>query len=185
MRADVEAQRRPAVLARRDEPVVQLLRRRAHVGLGARAARELHQRVRLLGAGAEDAARPVVLEAARRPGARRWRAAPRRACRPRSPVAHAVELEARAAARDRRCPPARQAEAAASSIASSSPMRALARMSCVRVSRRTEPAAAAGAVLPQLVVRAARVVAQVDVREPRVVGRIGRRAAAASRRRRR
>ena len=56
--------------------------------------------------------------------------------------------------------------------------RALPRISCVRVSRRTlNQLPAAGAVLPQLVVRAARVVAQVDVVEPGLLGRVDRRAA--------
>ncbi len=63
-RADVEAHRRPAVLARGDETGVELDLRGARVGLGARAARELHQRVGLVGARGGDAARPVVLEAA-------------------------------------------------------------------------------------------------------------------------
>ena len=63
---------------------------------------------------------------------------------------------------------------------------ALARMSCVRVSRRTlNQLSAAGAVQPQLVVRAAWVVAQVDVLEPRGFGRIDSRPLDALRRRRR
>ena len=57
-------QRRPAVLAVGDETVVELLLRRARIGLGARAARELDQRIRLVGAGGDDAARAVILEAA-------------------------------------------------------------------------------------------------------------------------
>ncbi len=47
-----------------NEAVVQLDLGRARVGLAARAAAQFDQRVRLLGAGGEDAARPVVLERA-------------------------------------------------------------------------------------------------------------------------
>ena len=63
-RPQVEADGWPAVLARGSEAVVQLDLGGADVGLGARAAAQLHERVRLLGAGAEDAARAVILEAA-------------------------------------------------------------------------------------------------------------------------
>ena len=54
---------RPGVDAGGGEPVVELDLGRAQVGLGARAFAELDQRGRLLRAGGEDAARPVVLEA--------------------------------------------------------------------------------------------------------------------------
>ena len=63
--AGIKAHGRPAVLAARDDALVQLLHRRARVGLGARASRELHQRAGLFGAGAVNTARAVVLEAAR------------------------------------------------------------------------------------------------------------------------
>src|SRR5205823_10784472 len=64
-RADVERERGPAVLARRDEAVEQLGGCRAHVGLGPRATRKLHQCVRLFAPGAMDPARAMVLEAPR------------------------------------------------------------------------------------------------------------------------
>ena len=80
-RQQVEAQRRPAVLARGVEPVVELDRRRPRVRLAPRAGAQLDQRIRLLRAGGEDAARAVILERAADQRARRWRAAPRRACR--------------------------------------------------------------------------------------------------------
>ncbi len=60
----VEAQRRPAVLALRHQPVIQLDHGGAGVGLVPPAGPQLDQRVRLLRPGGEDAARPVVLEAA-------------------------------------------------------------------------------------------------------------------------
>ena len=63
-RAQVEGERGPAVLRLRDQAVVELALRRLDVRLGARLRADLHQRVRLLDAGADDAARPVVLEAA-------------------------------------------------------------------------------------------------------------------------
>ena len=63
-RADVEAQRRPAVLARGDQPVVELGRGRARVRLAPRAGAQFDQRVRLFRACREDAARAVILERA-------------------------------------------------------------------------------------------------------------------------
>ncbi len=61
-RADVECKRRPAVLARSAEPVVELDLGRAQVGCEpAGPAGEADERVRLLRAGAEDPARPVIL----------------------------------------------------------------------------------------------------------------------------
>jgi hypothetical protein len=62
-RADVEGERGPAVLAPGLEAVAELLDRGAGVGLEAAwAAGGAHQRVRLVGAGGDDAAGPVVLE---------------------------------------------------------------------------------------------------------------------------
>ena len=63
-RLHVEFQRRPAVLARGVEPVVKLDHGRARIGLAPRAGPQLDQRIRLFGAGAEDAARPVIFERA-------------------------------------------------------------------------------------------------------------------------
>ena len=60
----VERERGPAVLACRDQPVLQLGHGRPAVGLGARPFAEPHERVRLLRTGREDAARAMVLEAA-------------------------------------------------------------------------------------------------------------------------
>src|SRR5262249_41411281 len=57
-------ERRPAVLALGDKPVVKLGHGGAGIGLGAHVSAEAHQRVRLLGPGGENAARPVILEAA-------------------------------------------------------------------------------------------------------------------------
>ncbi len=62
-RADVELDRGPAVLAAGDEALVELDLGRPDIGLGARALAELDQRVRLLGAGRDDAARAMVFEA--------------------------------------------------------------------------------------------------------------------------
>src|SRR5690606_15080100 len=62
--AEIEPQRWPAVLAARRESREDLDLRGAHIGLGARPGAELDQGVRLLGTGAEDAARPMILEAA-------------------------------------------------------------------------------------------------------------------------
>jgi hypothetical protein len=63
IRADVEGERGPAVLAPGLEAVAELLDRGAGVGLEAAwAAGGAHQRVRLVGAGGDDAAGPVVLE---------------------------------------------------------------------------------------------------------------------------
>ena len=61
--AQVEADRRPAVDARRLQAVVQLDLGGDVVGQRLRARPELHQRVGLLDAAADDSARPVVLEA--------------------------------------------------------------------------------------------------------------------------
>ena len=59
--ADVVSERRPAVLARRHEAIVELDLGRAHVrGEAARAAREADERVRLFRSGGEDAARPMI-----------------------------------------------------------------------------------------------------------------------------
>jgi hypothetical protein len=64
-RADVALERRPAVLARRAETLEDLGDRRPRVGLeAAPAAVGADERVRLLAAGRQDAARPVVLERA-------------------------------------------------------------------------------------------------------------------------
>src|SRR6185437_3384572 len=63
-RAEVEAERGKAVLALRHEPIIELDHRGAGVGLGTRVAAQAHQRAGLLRPGAQNAARPVVLEAA-------------------------------------------------------------------------------------------------------------------------
>ena len=60
----VEAQRRPAVLACGFEAIIELDRRRLCVRFAARAVAQLDQRVRLFRAGGENPARPVILEAA-------------------------------------------------------------------------------------------------------------------------
>ena len=59
------AERRPAVLRMRRQPVIEFLHRGADVRcLARRVAFDLDQRVGLLGAGGKDAARAVVLERA-------------------------------------------------------------------------------------------------------------------------
>ena len=63
-RTDVAFEGRPAVLARAREPVEELHLGGAQVGLGPPVPPEADQRVGLLGAGPQDAARAVVLEAA-------------------------------------------------------------------------------------------------------------------------
>ncbi len=64
-----------------DQPVDELdLRRAEHRLLGGRAA-DRDERVRLLGAGGHDPARPAVVDARPRRRRRRWPAARRRACR--------------------------------------------------------------------------------------------------------
>ena len=64
-RADVEGERRPAVLRDRVQPVIELLHGGPHVRRLARGvALDRHQRIGLLGAGRQDAARPMVLERA-------------------------------------------------------------------------------------------------------------------------
>ncbi len=63
-RQDIEAERRPAVLARGVETVVKLDRRGARVGLAPGAGAQLDEGVGLLRAGRHDAARPVIFERA-------------------------------------------------------------------------------------------------------------------------
>ena len=63
-RHDVETERRPAILAFGNQAVEQLDRGRARVGLLARPAAQFDDRVGLLRTGGQDAARPMVLEAA-------------------------------------------------------------------------------------------------------------------------
>jgi len=64
-RADVEAERRPAVLRHGLQAVIELLHGGAHIGRDAPGiAADADQRVRLLRARAEHAARPVILERA-------------------------------------------------------------------------------------------------------------------------
>ena len=63
-RLHIEFQRRPAVLARGVEAIVKLDHGGARIGLAPRSRPHLDQRIRLLGAGAEDAARPVIFERA-------------------------------------------------------------------------------------------------------------------------
>ena len=63
-RHHVEGERGPAVLAAADEPVVQLDLGRLAVRLAPRALAQFDQRVRLVGTGGHDPARPVVFEAA-------------------------------------------------------------------------------------------------------------------------
>ena len=60
----IEADARPGVDAGGPQAVVELDLGRAQVRLGARPGFQLNERVGLLGAGREDASRPVVLEAA-------------------------------------------------------------------------------------------------------------------------
>src|SRR5208282_2413291 len=60
-RADVEGERRPAVLARRDETIVKLDLRCAQVrGKAARPARHADERIRLLRPSGENPARAVI-----------------------------------------------------------------------------------------------------------------------------
>ncbi len=64
-RAEVELERGPAVLARSAKSIVKLDLGRAQIGgCAAGSARKRDQRVRLLGAGGEDAARAVIFERA-------------------------------------------------------------------------------------------------------------------------
>src|SRR5581483_4106159 len=64
-RAEIEAKRRPAVLARGSKALMELHLRCAEVRrLAPAAAIDRDQRVRLLGASRNDAARPVILERA-------------------------------------------------------------------------------------------------------------------------
>ncbi len=64
-RAEVELERGPAILARSAEPIVKLDLGRAQIRRHpARSARKRDQRVRLLGAGAQDSPRPVIFERA-------------------------------------------------------------------------------------------------------------------------
>ncbi len=63
-RAEIGGQAGKAVLAFRDQTLIELDLRRAQVGLGAVALAELDQRIRLLRAGGKEAARAVILEAA-------------------------------------------------------------------------------------------------------------------------
>ena len=63
-RHHVEGERRPAVLARRDEAVEQLDDRRARVRLATGAVAQFDERVGLLRPGSKNAARPVILERA-------------------------------------------------------------------------------------------------------------------------
>src|SRR6185503_5989692 len=62
--AEIEGERRPAILARRDEPIVELDLRCPGVRFGAAAELQLNQRVRFLDARREDAALAMVFEAA-------------------------------------------------------------------------------------------------------------------------
>src|SRR5262249_22812104 len=64
-RADIQVARRPAVLAFRDQPVIEFDLRRLEVRLGARTFADPHKRIRLLGACGENASWSVILEAAR------------------------------------------------------------------------------------------------------------------------
>ena len=84
-RQRVEGERRPAVLARRLETVVELGDGRARVRLPARAGAQFDQRVRLLRAGGKHAARAVILEAPAHQRGRRSPAVRRPACRRRGP----------------------------------------------------------------------------------------------------
>ena len=61
----IERERGPSCRSAGNEALVELDLRRLEIGDGERAGLDLHERVRLLRAGADDAARPAVLEAAR------------------------------------------------------------------------------------------------------------------------
>ncbi len=63
-RHQIEAQRRPAILACSHQAIVKLGGGGARIGLSAGALPQLDERVRLLRAGREDAPRPVILERA-------------------------------------------------------------------------------------------------------------------------
>src|ERR1019366_8090616 len=135
---DVEAHGGPAVLACRRKSLVQLEGGCTYVRLASRAAPELHQRVRFLGTSADDAAGAVVLEAA----PDQMHAVGEQCRRERIAL---VTLKAYAVVCEPEWPAAIDASALGKtkrlrhreSPASGSSMRALARMSCVRVSRRT------------------------------------------------
>ncbi|MCY1223425.1 hypothetical protein D9M72_355500 [compost metagenome] len=61
---DIEAERRPTVLASRRQPAIEFGDGRLGVRIGAGTGADGDERVRLRGPGADDAARPMVLEAA-------------------------------------------------------------------------------------------------------------------------
>ena len=163
------AQRRPPVLAGGGEPLIELGHGRARVGLATRAVAQFNERVGLLGAGGEDAARPVIFERAPHEthAVRQQRRGQRVAGIP--AIGLAVEGERqRARAVDE--PAARQAKArgllrrwhqvASSGRRSQMPPRDRVR---ARVALNDEPAPAARAVVPELFVGASRIIAQIDV----------------------
>ena len=63
-RCHVESKRRPAVLAACDEPVTQYQLRCGHIRYDGRSLAHRHERIRLLGAHGEEAARAAILDAA-------------------------------------------------------------------------------------------------------------------------
>ena len=83
--ADVEIERRPAVLRDGDQALVQFNLRGAQVGLMAGAIAHADERVHFFRAKADDAARAVILEAAAEHALAVGDERPRRPCRPRSP----------------------------------------------------------------------------------------------------
>ena len=167
----VKCQRRPAVLALRLEAVVELGGGGARVRLAPGAGAQLDDRVRLLRAGREDAARPVVLERAadQRDAVGQQRRGERIAGM--ALVGAAVELEQqRLAAVD---------EAAGGDavglrhahdcgLAADAATAGPGNLVRAHVARHHQPLVAAALVIPQLPMLPGGVVAQVDVVVPQI-----------------
>ncbi len=160
----VEVEAGPAVLAGGLQPAVKLLYRRAHIRLRARAMTDRHQRIGLLRPGRPDAARPVVLERTpHQPDLVRQQGRGQRvAGQALQPLP--VESEGyRSAAVDE--PPSGNPHAPA-------PFTSPARRTRVDLVRRQvaphdEPRATSGLVLPEILMPAGRVLAQMHVVRPK------------------
>ena len=180
-RADIEGERREAVLADDGQPVMDLEQRRRDVGLADVALQHRHQRVRLVDAGGKHAARAVVFERAAEQADAVGKQRRGQRVAGIADIGLAVEGEADGtvrgrSARRRRCGagslagsmPAVPVRSAVAGVAREADARDLVRQ---RVAGDGQMRAAAARMLPDLVVVAGRVQPVIDIGVPRLPGR--------------
>ncbi len=159
-RQHIEIERRPAILAQRVEAVVKLGRRRAGIGLAPRAIAQFDQRIRLLGPVADNAARTMIFE--RAPDQLDVIGQQGRGERVARKAAETLAVEGEAL-RSRAVDRPAGCEAAHDEAPSSQANCTREICMAAHVARHPDPAAAPGRMNPIFVLRAGKIVAQIDI----------------------